>query len=473
MPIAATTFGLLGVAFLLARGGRVSALFIAAAVAAALALIGAVLGVRALLILVVFSGVAYPFIRYPQLHPYATFDRMMLPAFFGMLLLHPTAQMVRARASRVLVSSTVWLVLAFGFRALAAGPHHTSAIVTWLDAIVIPAVIFLAAERFLASEKGLSSLADALTVAGVALALVGIGERVLGFDLASRTGGTPRFDQNIGVVRISGPFAVPEVYGLVLVVCLAGTLYRAQTRRRGASWAVGLGAVCLELVALESTYFRAVWFAGLAVAVAAFGFRPRRFGRLLVVLAVVGGILFLASSQLQQDQTIQARLNNTQNIDARLATYRQALTIARMDPVFGVGVNRYTDVAETLPRASVAGVGSVPYPHNSYLGLLAEQGLVGLLPLLAVSLAAWGVFRRLKTLARTREDVLLAAMLGGIGIAYLAMSLSLTMLPYGPSNGILAVVLGAAAGRLNALESESVLDTAPELRGGEARRAIA
>jgi hypothetical protein len=49
--------------------------------------------------------------------------------------------------------------------------------------------------------------------------------------------------------------------------------------------------------------------------------------------------------------------------------------------------------------------------------------------------------------------VLFSAALTGAALAYLAYSLTLAMLPYGPSNQFFAVLLGIAAGRLDYMSS--------------------
>jgi len=47
--------------------------------------------------------------------------------------------------------------------------------------------------------------------------------------------------------------------------------------------------------------------------------------------------------------------------------------------------------------------------------------------------------------------VLLRASVAGVALAFLVMSLTLTMLPEGPPNLLFALMLGAAAARLDAL----------------------
>jgi O-antigen ligase len=139
-----------------------------------------------------------------------------------------------------------------------------------------------------------------------------------------------------------------------------------------------------------------------------------------------------------------------------LATYEQGVQIFRRHPVFGIGVDRYHDVAMTLPPVVLRGVASVTYPHSSYIGTLAEQGLLGFLPLLVLTFAVWRLIAALRVASfESREALLLLGPVAGVVLGYLIMSLTLTMLPYEPSNAFFAALLGIAAGRVDGLTAES------------------
>ena len=91
-------------------------------------------------------------------------------------------------------------------------------------------------------------------------------------------------------------------------------------------------------------------------------------------------------------------------------------------------------------------VRSVKSPHSSFIASLAEQGAVGFTALIAVCAFCARMLRRLGRLA-TRDlthQVLRAAVMAGV-LADLALSLELTMRPFGPSNVALAVLLGLTA----------------------------
>ena len=164
-------------------------------------------------------------------------------------------------------------------------------------------------------------------------------------------------------------------------------------------------------------------------------------------MCVGAAIAGLAFTQLEQDRQFSARVHNTQNVDARLATYEQAVSIFERRPLVGVGVGQYTNVASTLPVTTVHGVASVPAPHDSYLGVLAETGIVGLAPFLAATAAVWFALRKFKQRLLAGGDAVLATCVTAAAIAYLLMSLPLDMFTYGPPNAAFALLLGAACGR--------------------------
>jgi O-antigen ligase len=357
----------------------------------------------------------------------------------------------------LLFFALLWLVVSYGLRAFATSASISGPARTWLDAIVLSAILFVACERYCLSGSGRARrLAGALMIAGGVLGAIGIAERIWGFELATVTGGGVRFDQAIDQTRISGPYPAPEPYVLSLIVCFAATLYWILSRRRGSGYGWALALAGIQLTAIALAFFRAGWIAAVIVAIASIGFRPGRFGRTFAVTGIAVALTLAATSQLQQNETVATRVNNTENIYGRLATYKQGFEIFRSAPLFGVGVNEYHAVAETRLPEYVSGAPSVTYPHNSYIGLLAEQGLVGFFPLLLLSYAVWRLVRGLRSASfQSKEASLLMGAVAGAALGYLIMSLTLTMLPYAPSNLFFAAFLGMASGRLDALAKQS------------------
>ena len=71
--------------------------------------------------------------------------------------------------------------------------------------------------------------------------------------------------------------------------------------------------------------------------------------------------------------------------------------------------------------------------------------------LIVVCIAVFRLLRAYYRESRATDDQVLAGAVIGAALAYLTMSLSLTMLPYGPSNAFFVVILGIVAVRLDAL----------------------
>jgi O-antigen ligase len=437
-------------------GEKPTLLLLAALVGSAFLVVFVFLGSTALLVWPVAATGGY-LLQLPRDQPVFTFDRAWIGGLIAYIALtaRPSA---RTPPTRLLRFALLLFVLTFGLRAVATSAANNGPINAWLDAIVLPTILFFACERFcVQGPERLRRLAGMLMIAGGVLGVIGIAQRIWGFELATLTsGGAVRFDAAVDTTRISGPYPAPEPYALTVIICFAATLYWILSRKRGGRYGWALAIAGIEATAIGLALFRAGWIAAILVVITAFGLRPGRFGRLFAVALVAGVVAFFASSQLQQNKTVATRVGNTQNIYNRLATYKQGFEIFRSAPVFGIGVGRYHTVAEARPREIVEGATSITFPHSSYMGLLAEQGIFGFLPLLVLSFAIWRLISGLRRASfRNNRAALVMAGITGAALGYLIMSLTLTMLPYEPSNAFFAAFLGGASGYLDALSNQT------------------
>jgi O-antigen ligase len=432
-------------------GKTMSLILIAGLIALALSAAFAQLGASALLMWPPLAVIAYALVRVPRGVPVITFDRVWICGLVAYLILEPQRGL-RAPATRFLTLTLLWLAASFGLRAWFTSAGFSDPVMTWVDAIVLPLILFLVASRYSVTRARTQRLAASMMIAGGVLGAIGIAEKIGGFELATYAGGAVRFDEAVGETRVSGPYPVPEPYALSLIVCFAATMYWLLARKRGPYFLGGLCAV-LELGGITLTLFRAAWLGAILVLLASFGLRPREHARTLVVGLFVAGVALAIAMPLEQNTTFSKRTKDTTNIYGRLATYEQGLKIFRSEPVFGVGVNRYHGEALDQPPVTVKSVPAIDFPHSSFVGLLAEQGIVGFLPLLLASFAVWRLVRAFRRVPVDKEAGVLMGTLVGAGLGYLVMSLTLTMLPYEPPNAFFAVLLGAAAGRLNALRT--------------------
>jgi O-antigen ligase len=435
-------------------GHQSALLALALLAAAAVSSIFASLGSIALVAWPPLAVAGYLLVRFPRGHPVITFDRVWIGGLLAYIVLaHP--RVPATASSRFLRIGLVAFVAAFGIRAIATSTSLSGPIQTWINSIVLPAIVFVAASRYATTRERTQRFAASLMIAGGLLGAIGLAERIVGFELASLAGGERRYDEVIGATRISGPYSVPETYALSLVICFAATLYWLQARGRG-PYIWGILIAALEVAGIALTYFRAAWIAALLVVIGSLGIRPRRFGRTVAVAAVIGLLALAGTTQLEQrNKAFEARTSNTSNIYGRLATYDQGIQIFKSAPLTGIGVDQYTTVTGEREPTIFHGVRSVGSPHSSFIAVLAEQGLFGFVPLVLLGAGVWLVIRRLRAVASTSEEGVLAGSIAGAAAGYLIMSLTLTMLPYEPSNAFFAAFLGLTVGRLQVRSAET------------------
>lgn len=406
------------------------------------------LGTTALPIWVAASPLAYPFLRYP-LHKggYVTFDRVWVFALLLILvrLPRPPAQHPAARALR---NGMLLLAGVYGARLLV--PTHASLIEAryWLDAMVLPVVVYAVTRRVVFHE-GDGRVIAALVVAGVVMSIISIAELALGFSLASFSGGTAVFDALAGIQRVSGPYASNASSSTAALVCLAAAVYWTR-QRSGDAKIVGFIAVAVIAAGAIASFHRA---AGIAVvAILILGTAPTtrdRSARYLTIsmIGVAAALGFYAVSGAVEHSTFfQGRIASTANVTGRFASWDQSVAIFHQAPLAGVGVGQAPVVQQNQGLFTFGGQQAALTIHNSFLTMLAENGVIGEAALLLLCLA---VVRFLIALRRNpRLRILYGAVLAG-SVAFLVMSLTLTMLLEGPAVLMFSVLLGVGAGRLD------------------------
>jgi O-antigen ligase len=172
-----------------------------------------------------------------------------------------------------------------------------------------------------------------------------------------------------------------RLVALVAIVLIAAGLY--LTGSRGAFIAAGLGTLVF-LVAVAVPVRRLLWSLPL--------------GALTLAIPGVGSRLF--SSFSVEDSAQRAGADGS--VVERLATQQVALRMIEGHPLSGVGPGGYLETFARTAASTDLTLSRVVAPHNLYLGLWAETGLVGLLCWLAVVGVALTVGRRV--LAHTTQS---------------------------------------------------------------------
>ncbi|GAB7108502.1 O-antigen ligase family protein [Streptomyces phaeofaciens JCM 4814] len=266
-------------------------------------------------------------------------------------------------------------------------------------------------------------------------------------------------------IRAVGTFGPQDVMGMATVVsfglvCAVGlALGRTAVRQR----AVAAAAALALLVPLALSFSRGAWIATVVACSVQLGLAGLRRALTVAAVAVAAGVVLVGgfgvgSAMLQERIGSITQVGDApdQSVTDRYTMWAAAVGMWREQPLTGVGLKgfpEHRDAHASLALSSGsdtdgAGSGFVRQPllspHNMYLLILSEQGLIGLLALaggwlalLACGLRGWWAVRRAGP---------------GLDCALVACGLllwQLTDFMYadigGPSTVLTAVVLGVVA----------------------------
>ncbi len=282
---------------------------------------------------------------------------------------------------------------------------------SWL----IAAAVFLVTATTVAETRQVKVLLAAF-VAGALISVV-VGALGGGPDVSASAMVTSK-GRFMGAEENPNDLAAQLVPAIILAAVLASGARRTATR-----WALGsvIAALTLALVATQSRGGMIAAGVAAAAAIVAHRRRAARTGLAvagLAVVAVIGVALFPGAGH---------RVTHLGDGGAgRTTEWRVALRMADAHPVTGVGLNNFRvvgrdyvgrpgglrDVGRIVDRPHVA--------HSTYLGLLAETGIVGLGAFLAVLAACLGGVTRAARVFERRGDSELAGLSWGVALAALA-----------------------------------------------------
>jgi glycosyltransferase involved in cell wall biosynthesis/O-antigen ligase len=198
------------------------------------------------------------------------------------------------------------------------------------------------------------------------------------------------------VTRASGPIGEANDFAFLLatVIPLAVYLARYDGARRG------LWGACVFMLAATvlATLSRGALVGLLALGLWAVGTGRLRVGGLLAGAVVVLGIGALAAlfwGPLISERLTEKGVIANQNVASRKALWGGAVRMAADNPLLGVGTGQYGVRSSQYVHNEPLGIRR-PVAHNSYLEVLAEDGVIAFGALIAFLTGSW----RLLALAR-------------------------------------------------------------------------
>lgn len=217
----------------------------------------------------------------------------------------------------------------------------------------------------------------------------------------------------------------PNYYAVGVVLWLP--LIVAMLMIRRPRWEKWFSFVCIPVI-LVGFMFAASrgGFLGLLTALTFLIWNSRNRLRNLTIVAVLLLPLFIGPGQSALDRLLHPSEGDQESSNYRLELWRSAENSFLEHPLFGVGMGHYKP---TIVKNGA--VIDLPFhvAHNTYVGLIAELGLVGIVPFLAILISALLNLRRVARHAAatnqpTTRQVALGLQAGLLGYLVCAFFLS-------------------------------------------------
>ncbi len=276
-----------------------------------------------------------------------------------------------------------WAVLAFfvvGTLSLLAASYFEFALREWRIIILEPVVFYALLRSSKLDRNAIWRIIDALVLAGVLVAAIGLVEYTFNLDFITAEEGTRRLRSVYGSPNNVGLFL-----GRVLPIALAFLLLGKGRRR---AW-YGLALIPI-IAAVVLSQSRGAIFLGVPASILAIGLLAG--GRWIWV--TLGALLVgaIAAIPFFNSPRMQALLGGEGTQVFRIALWRSALNMIREHPILGVGPDNFLYAYRgryMLPEAWQEP--GLSHPHNVVLDFGARLGLLGLAAFLWIQVAFWKV----------------------------------------------------------------------------------
>lgn len=267
-----------------------------------------------------------------------------------------------------------------------------SPITSFMQFVIFPFTVYYLVRNSSASDRGTRKILAGLAVLQIYLALTGIFEhyRLKGLvfppDILDPKAGAGRWYG----VRARGPYLHSPIYGAAMGMGFFILLHFYNHVRSRARWLMLVGLLATPLACFY-TLTRQVWI-GLVLPMlfgAAFS-RRHRMMLLGMMLAACALLVMINPDAIIDPKVAKSRATNEATGQARLAHYVIGMHMFLDKPIFGVGLEMWSQSWESY-RMRTANVDSwfgtidmslaqKVHAHNTFLRIAVELGLAGLIP---------------------------------------------------------------------------------------------
>jgi len=243
----------------------------------------------------------------------------------------------------------------------------------------MPMTLFMIVRRFEWSEHDTRVLFAWLTIAGTAIAVIGVVQLYLGITLFVPSESSTHADD-----RAVGTFTNPSEFGAVLSIFFLLTLLQYSWYRDPMIRAVLLSAMLAMAIAIIIAKTRAPWL-GLAIALGIVYLRDRSVRPLMMVGAGIACVcLFALWSVMAEQIGFEHRVTDVDTMHSRIINWVTSLNMIAHNPIFGIGFGYNAYLLERGPyMLSVGSIAvqdgvSLSTPHNEFLSVGVLLGIPGL-----------------------------------------------------------------------------------------------
>jgi putative inorganic carbon (hco3(-)) transporter len=318
------------------------------------------------------AALAAMLLRHPDV-PFYEIDRVA----FVLLVLGVVGRAVVTRQRLLVMERATWPMIGLTFLAVASVVQQPYDNHTWCllaAKFIVPFALFHLAALVFQDERRLRHFELFALIVLAYLCFTSIAFLVGAKELIF-----PRFilNESLGyhVDRARGPLlqAVANGVSLNLLGVLALHSF-LRGRMRGIKAALLLASLPIAIMA---TMTRAVWLSfAVSIAILIFRTHNQELRRICIAVSIVGTLgLLVAVSFDDQRRALIDRLHESGPLDFRQAVYAGGWEMFLERPLTGWGVNQ---MPSELARHVSGYKERELYPHNTYLELLVEHGIVGL-----------------------------------------------------------------------------------------------
>ena len=248
--------------------------------------------------------------------------------------------------------------------------------------------------RILADKKLLNLLLNGISFFSIPVSLYGVYQHFSGFDKQNTWIDTEMFEDISG--RVVSFFGNPNVFGEYLILIILTSVICFYISKDYKLKAIHLFAAACSFVSLIFTYSRGCWI-GVVVAAAIFLFISKR--KLFLAFCALGvvSIFFLPDS-------IITRIASVGNMADSSTSYRVYIwegTLNMLKDFWVTGIGLGSDAFNAVYPFYAYSAITAPHPHNLYLVIMTETGIVGAFAFILIVLF---YYKKLFAVIRYSED---------------------------------------------------------------------